>query len=1007
MNRRNSVAGKPLLRLVVAILALLGAGLAGLVATASSASAATTTCGFANPGSGTYAQTLCWFDLSGYDAALATSGAGQPFTVNLPSGYTLTFTLNVTGTAVHPVTLPTFSTAFLGRGAYTGISGDPALYQSGSGVTTATESNITMTDPGGSVVTDYSLVGADAESTDTNENIGWTSAPGTLTSLEPLGNACSGGFTGVNTTSVLCSGSAAVNGVKTGAAILASEAPTSFVQSMKGGGLQAFAFGVLVAGVELNKTVVNGFSGDSFGISATNGSGTVVGSDNTNGGTTASTGVVTLITSSTGEEFTLAEDATSGTLANYDGSWSCTRNGAADATLPTGDAGASNTVTLGVGDLVDCTITNTAKPVSLSLTKHAGAPVDVNNDGLVDAGDTIAYTFDVTNTGNIAINGVGVADAKVGPVSCPQPTLAPGASETCATVTPYTITAADVTAGSVDNTATASGSVAGTGATTVISPPSSTSTPTTAPAPSLTVAKSVLPTSVSAAGQSVTYSFLITNTGNVTLTGVTAHETAFSGTGTPPVVSCPPGANSLVPTASVICTATYTATQADVDAGSVSNTARASGKDPANNTVTSSPSSATFTTTATPALTVVKSASSSGGNVLHAGDVITYSFVITNTGNVTLSGVDVNEGAFTGTGTMSAVTCPPAAASLTPGDQVTCTATYTVTQADVDAGNLTNSATAIGTPPGGVPDSVTSPPSTVVVPATAQPALTVKKTASPTTFSKVGQPITYSFLVTNTGDVTITDTTVVDTAFTGTGTLSAVSCPGGAMSMLPGAQVTCTATYTVTQADLDAGSISNTATASGNDPSHGLVTSPPSTAKVVSTASSKLGLVKSAKAVDVNKDGVIDAGDRIDWTLVATNLGATTIKNLKISDSSAGKVTCPKTTLAPGASVTCTVASHTVTAADVTAGHVTNVARASGTVMNNVPISSPPAHATVDVHATPSSTTPPSTVPPSGSVPPSLPFTGFAIALPLKTGAVALVLGVLLMFVAEIRRRSV
>ena len=84
-----------------------------------------------------------------------------------------------------------------------------------------------------------------------------------------------------------------------------------------------------------------------------------------------------------------------------------------------------NTVTLGVGDLVDCTITNTAKAASLSLTKHAATPVDVNNDGLVDAGDTIAYTFTVTNTGKIEIDGIGVTDAKVGPVTCPQATLAP------------------------------------------------------------------------------------------------------------------------------------------------------------------------------------------------------------------------------------------------------------------------------------------------------------------------------------------------------------------------------------------------------------------------------------------------------------------------------------------------------------------------------------------------------------------------------------------------------
>ena len=67
-----------------------------------------------------------------------------------------------------------------------------------------------------------------------------------------------------------------------------------------------------------------------------------------------------------------------------------------------------------------------------------------------------------------------------------------------------------------------------------------------------------------------------------------------------------------------------------------------------------------------------------------AGQTVTYTFAVTNTGNVTVHGVSVAETAFAGTGTVSAVTCP--ATTLAPGASTTCTATYTVTQADVDAG---------------------------------------------------------------------------------------------------------------------------------------------------------------------------------------------------------------------------------------------------------------------------------------------------------------------------------
>src|SRR5262249_12207138 len=71
------------------------------------------------------------------------------------------------------------------------------------------------------------------------------------------------------------------------------------------------------------------------------------------------------------------------------------------------------------------------------------------------AGQVINYSYTLTNTGNVTINTIAVSDNKVATVSCPVSSLAAGASTTCSGA--YTTTAADVTAGSVTNTATAHG----------------------------------------------------------------------------------------------------------------------------------------------------------------------------------------------------------------------------------------------------------------------------------------------------------------------------------------------------------------------------------------------------------------------------------------------------------------------------------------------------------------------------------------------------------------------
>ncbi|MCW2858229.1 MAG: hypothetical protein JWR52_3844, partial [Marmoricola sp.] len=236
---------------------------------------------------------------------------------------------------------------------------------------------------------------------------------------------------------------------------------------------------------------------------------------------------------------------------------------------------------------------------TLTLVKSAGTPVDVNGNGRTDVGDTIAYSFTLTNTGTVTLTSVGVTDPKAGSVTCPVTTLAPGGSTTCTADSPYVITQADVDAGTVDNTAIASGTPP-TGPP-VVSPPSSTTTPVDQVSGLSLVKRVAVVTDVNRngvidRGDTILWTFTVTNTGTVTMNNVSVSDPMLAATGIG--ITCP--VLTLASGASVECVADnpYVVTAADEKAGVVRNVATASGTTPGGPPTLSPPSTTTTTITA-------------------------------------------------------------------------------------------------------------------------------------------------------------------------------------------------------------------------------------------------------------------------------------------------------------------------------------------------------------------------------------------------------------------------
>jgi uncharacterized repeat protein (TIGR01451 family) len=322
------------------------------------------------------------------------------------------------------------------------------------------------------------------------------------------------------------------------------------------------------------------------------------------------------------------------------------------------------------------------------------------------------------------------------------------------------------------------------------------------PHSSLSLTKTASASTYSEIDQLITYTYVIENTGNVALTG------PFSVTDDKVSVSCEqPTDGKLSPREKMSCSARYSITQADIDAGSVTNTASASGGG-----VTSPEVSATITAfVLNPSLSLVKEGILDltvvePNDQVDVGDVINYKLTATNDGNVTLSKVTISDPL------VDMLSCNPVQpTSLTPGGTIVCTGSYKVSQIDIDNGSVKNTAVVVSDKTLPVHDT------NVTFVLRPFPHIRLEKGTTTTSYDQVGQVIDYMLIARNDGNVALTDVTISDPLI---GALDCVQ----PVTLDPGEALTCTGSHTVTQADIDAGSIVNTAMVAGTDPDNNSIT---------------------------------------------------------------------------------------------------------------------------------------------------------------------------------------
>lgn len=379
--------------------------------------------------------------------------------------------------------------------------------------------------------------------------------------------------------------------------------------------------------------------------------------------------------------------------------------------------------------------------------------------------------------------------------------------------------------------------------------------------------------------------------------------------------------NLLDPGETITCDATYRITPTDLERGSIIDRAQAQMTDRGRSRWIST------TTSLEPGKPEISlSISPDTTSYEHIGQEIKYIYTITNMGNIYLRNhVEINDNKMEVFCEQPVTTDAVEADYIPPNGTLTCTGIYSITQPDLDNEAMANAATA-------TVDGIRSNEAVAMIRAKVFNGLELTTTAEPEHYEKAGQTIRFKHVLVNKGNVTLKSLPTINNDLSSDPcTVMAVDVPE---SLVPETQLECISIYTVTQEDVDNGSLTNHAIARIGD-----VTSNESVTTINAIQNPALETTITASPTSFGH-----TGETISYTVTITNRGNVTLGSIQLSNEQYEinqQLNCDmNNNLVPEVSLICT-ATYLTTVADIDAKEIASTLIASAPFHEEVIKSSP------------------------------------------------------------------